>query len=216
MGLFDPTWKKLVTRSPPWFAEGVSAWDGEVTRWLQEAGVPKNGYDLSKALLYGRIAECLQALTNAWSPPDATFLASQTSSAARFVPRQFRGALVNIMSGLWGNALLRAAFRDREIEIEPKDGRTAETAVLLRGAVDNTLVAAGCLWAATGGHIAVREALLTQHEGKQVLAIDYTLQPLLGSPEEQALFFEVCDGAPPTSDVAEYRRLMTLPIAAFA
>lgn len=214
MALLDPAWRKLVDRSPSWFAAAIDDWDDQTTQWLAESGVPRNGYALCKSFIYGRVGMGLQSLTGAWSSNDADFLSVQTRNAEKLLPKRFRGALHNIISELWVDGLFRAAHRGPPPPVEARDGQTPETAVVLSGATDNMLAIGSILLAATNSHLTVRSVERDAAASLTLLRVGYTYTPPLGLAKDGALCFEVRVGGVPTLDPQEYDRLKVLPTLA--
>lgn len=211
MGLFDPGWKKVQAQAPAWFAAAITDWDENVVAWLKSRDVPGNGFDLCRSYIYGRIATALQSASGDWAPDAANFAAIQTRNAEKVMPRQFNGVLLNIINTLWGDALFRAAFKGAAPTSEPRDGQLAETAVVLRGAADNTLALAGLLCSVTNSEVSLKSIRTKGRGSGAVLVIDYFEYQTIGLSKDRTLFVSIADGPPPATDTRTYERLGRLP-----
>ncbi len=216
MGLFEPGWKKVQGQAPAWYAAAIADWDENVVKWLGSRDVPRSGYDLCRSYIYGRIAAALQSATGEWTPEAAQFVGIQTRNAEKVMPKQYRGALLNIVDGLWGDALFRAAFKGSAPVGEPQDGQTAATAVVLRGATDNTLALAGLLCGLTNSQVSLKGMRRSGEGAEAVIVIEYFDYQPVGLAMDRTLFVKCVDGGPPVADTRTYERLARLPALAAA
>lgn len=89
MGLFDPPYKKILAKAPPPFVILMQQFDPQFVAALREGGVPENGYDLSRNLIYSIVIPRLDARYGVFSADALRYAQITGANAFRVYPKRF-------------------------------------------------------------------------------------------------------------------------------
>lgn len=206
----------MVAKSPPWFTGLVEVWDRSMGGWLRQYEVPSSAHDLCRTVVYGVMASNLQRLTKAWSAEGAAFVRTFTVNAIDRLPRRDIGAVANIESALWTEALAHIAYPrgypSPQAAGAAQDGLSLATAVPIEGASNNAAAVAALLRYVTGGDLLrIERQRSMRREKRNYLVLETMVYPLLGSSKKSTYYFEIKDGESPESPISIYLSFETRP-----
>lgn len=97
MGLFDPGWRKILAKSPPAFGALMERFDPAIDQALTEAGVPRNGLDLSRNIIYSILIPRVNDAYGVFSTDALQFAQNIGQSSYNSYPKQFIPAVNRIV-----------------------------------------------------------------------------------------------------------------------
>lgn len=97
MSFFDPAHEKILQKAPPSFAIMMRGLDSRVVQELRAGGVPENGLNLSRNIIYAGVLAAAHHQFGGCSHDCMEFASRTGANAAKLFPKQLWPVVAGIM-----------------------------------------------------------------------------------------------------------------------